>query len=207
MATKKADKLIEEGSAAVKRVSASNPLGSVDPSEQMPSPEDMAVLIDHIIRAAAEAIEPDTGGNIQHRTKIVQALVVPATKLREFIDAMINQYLEDNKQAIMLSQKGLYAQANDLIQKSAGIELVLMAAAAFMPTLKLVDIPGLYEQRRVVQETYSMTSNEVTASAEAVAGKQILQKILDLQVLDDNLNKIVLEHLHPMRTVDPEDIP
>jgi len=207
MATKKADKLIEEGSAAVKRVSASNPLGSVDPSEQMPSPEDMAVLIDHIIRAAAIAIEPDTGGNIQHRTKIVQALVVPATKLREFIDAMINQYLEDNRQAIVLSQKGLYSQSNDLIQKSAGIELVLMAAAAFMPTLKLVDIPDLYEKRREVQEIYAMTSNEVTASAEAVAGKQILQKILDLQVLDDNLNKIVLEHLHPMRTVDPEDIP
>ena len=207
MATKKADKLIEEGSAAVKRVSASNPLGSVDPSEQMPSPEDMAVLIDHIIRAAAEAIEPDTGGNIQHRTKIVQALVVPATKLREFIDAMINQYLEDNRQAIVLSQKGLYSQSNDLIQKSAGIELVLMAAAAFMPTLKLVDIPDLYEKRREVQEIYAMTSNEVTASAEAVAGKQILQKILDLQVLDDNLNKIVLEHLHPMVSVDPEDIP
>ena len=181
MAKKDADKLIKEGSAAVKRVNASNPLGSVDPSEQMPSPEDMAVLIDHIIRAAAEAIEPDVGGNIQHRTKIVQALVVPATKLREFIDAMVNQYLEDNRQAIVLSQKGLYSQANDLIQKAAGIELVLMAASAFMPSLKLVDIPDLYKQREVVQWMYAMTSNEVTATGEKEAALD------DLHAAEKNL--------------------
>jgi len=204
---KNASKIIEDGSAAVKRVSASNSLGSVEPSqtETMPSPEDMHVLIDHIIRAGAESIAVDVGGTLQHRTKIVQALVVSVTKLREFIDAMINQYLEDNSRAIVLSQKGNYSEANDLIQKCAGIELVLMAAGAFMPTLKLVDIPDLYERRRQVQDAYSMTSSEVTASGEAAEAKGLLHRVMNESKLHPDLDKAVMEFLHPLQTVDPDE--